>query len=119
MRSSARPDFSADWGLTWKTTSCPLAIARGTKTRPVAPVAPLGPDEWWAEELEGCAVHDRGRAVGTVARLLALPSCEVLEVRRADGGELLVPMVKDAVRDIDVAARRIEVDLDFLGETER
>ena len=34
-------------------------------------------------------------------------------------GELLVPMVRDAVREIDVAARRIDVDLDFLGEAER
>jgi 16S rRNA processing protein RimM len=79
----------------------------------------LGPGEWWGHELAGCAVLAGGRPVGTVSALLELPSCEVLEVRRADGGELLVPMVKDAVRDIDVAARRIEVDLDFLGETER
>ena len=35
---------------------------------------------------------------------------------RAEGGELLVPMVKDAVRGVDVAARRIEIDLDFLGD---
>ena len=42
----------------------------------------LGPDEWWAEDLEGCAVHDGDREVGTVRRLLALPSCEVLEVER-------------------------------------
>jgi 16S rRNA processing protein RimM len=37
-------------------------------------------------------------------------------VRRPGGEELLVPMVKDAVRAIDVRARRIEIDLDFLGE---
>ena len=36
---------------------------------------------------------------------------------RADGGgELLVPMVRDAVRSVDVGARRIDVDLAFLGE---
>jgi ribosomal 30S subunit maturation factor RimM len=28
---------------------------------------------------------------------------------------LLVPMVSDAVRSIDVAARRVDVDLGFLG----
>jgi 16S rRNA processing protein RimM len=78
----------------------------------------LEPDEWWAEELEGCAVHDRGRAVGTVARLLALPSCEVLEVTRDDGGApLLVPLVRDAVRSVDTSAREIDVDLRFLGES--
>jgi 16S rRNA processing protein RimM len=78
---------------------------------------PLAPDEWWAEDLEGCAVRDGERAVGTVQRLLALPSCEVLEVARADGGpELLVPLVRDAVRSVDIDERLIDIDLRFLGE---
>jgi 16S rRNA processing protein RimM len=79
--------------------------------------APLGEDEWWAGELVGCAVADGPRAVGEVRALVALPSCEALEVVRAGGGDvLLVPLVGDAVRDVDVAARRIDVDLAFLGE---
>jgi 16S rRNA processing protein RimM len=76
----------------------------------------LGPDEWWAEDLVGCSVHDGERAVGTVRRLVELPSCEMLEVERADGGELLVPLVSDAVREVDLEARAIDVDLRFLGE---
>lgn len=79
----------------------------------------LEPDEWWAEDLVGCAVSDGGRPVGTVSRLLSLPSCEVLEVTRADdsaGGPLLVPLVTDAVREVDVDRRVIDVDLRFLGE---
>lgn len=77
----------------------------------------LGTDEWWAADLEGCRVHDGATEVGTVLRLGALPSCEVLEVDRGDGARpLLVPLVREAVRSVDVAARRIEVDLGFLGE---
>ena len=76
----------------------------------------LGPDEWWAEDLVGCSVHDGERPVGTVRRLVELPSCEMLEVERAGGGELLVPLVSDAVRDVDLEGRTIEVDLRFLGE---
>jgi 16S rRNA processing protein RimM len=77
----------------------------------------LEADEWWAEDLEGCAVHDAGRPVGMVTRLLALPSCEVLQVTRTEGRpELLVPLVSDAVRAVDVANRQIDVDLKFLGE---
>ena len=77
----------------------------------------LGEDEWWAEDLEGCAVRDGDRVVGTVLRLLALPSCEVLEVERAQGGDaLLVPLVSDAVRLVDIERRQIDVDLAFLGE---
>jgi 16S rRNA processing protein RimM len=49
--------------------------------------------------------------------MLSLPSCEVLEVTREDGdGDLLVPLVGDAVRDVDVDARTIDIDLQFLGE---
>jgi 16S rRNA processing protein RimM len=75
-----------------------------------APALPEG--EYWAEDLEGCVVvtaHD-GRELGVVARLWPLPSCEALEV-----GDLLVPMVGDAVLEVDIAARRIVVDSAFLG----
>jgi 16S rRNA processing protein RimM len=76
----------------------------------------LDEDEWWAEDLEGCSVHDGDRQVGTVSRLLALPSCEVLEVAPVAGGEpLLVPLVSDAVRLVDLERKAIEIDLVFLG----
>ena len=78
---------------------------------------PLEPDEWWAEDLEGCTVLDGEREVGVVKRLLALPSCEVLEVdRSAGGGALLVPLISDAVRAVDIEQQTIDVDLRFLGE---
>jgi 16S rRNA processing protein RimM len=77
----------------------------------------LADGEWWAHELEGCDVLDAaGRAIGSVGRLLELPSCEVLEVQRPHGGEpLLVPLVKDAILNVDTAARTIAVDAGFLG----
>lgn len=80
--------------------------------REVAPT--LGPGEWWAEELEGCRVFDGERDIGVVRRLLALPSCEVLEVERHDQADLLVPLVSDAVRGVDVQAARIEIRLAFV-----
>ncbi|HEX2085881.1 MAG TPA: ribosome maturation factor RimM [Solirubrobacteraceae bacterium] len=76
-----------------------------------ADAPPLDDDEYWAKDLVGCAVADGSRAVGTVTALIALPSCEALEL---DDGSL-VPMVRDAIRSIDVAARRIDVDSEFLG----
>jgi 16S rRNA processing protein RimM len=76
--------------------------------------------EWWAHELEGCAVFAGEREIGTVRRLLELPSCEALEVAPIasttdPGGPLIVPMVKDAIRLIAPREGRIEVDSDFLG----
>jgi len=75
---------------------------------------PLEEGEWWAHELEGLAVTDGSKAVGTVRRMRELPSVEVLEVERPDGSELLVPMVGDAIRELDVAGRRVDIDLGFL-----
>ena len=79
---------------------------------------PLGEDEWLAEDLVGCRVVDGQTAVGVVARLLPYPSCELLEVQRdgAPAKALLVPLISDAVRTVDVAAKRIDVNLAFLGE---
>lgn len=77
----------------------------------------LEEDEWFAEDLVGCRVVDGAAPVGTVRRLVALPSCEALEVGRPAGTALLVPLVRDAVRSVDVAAGVIDVDLAFLGET--
>jgi 16S rRNA processing protein RimM len=81
---------------------------------------PLGEDEWYAEDLEGCRVVDGDREVGTVRRMLPYPSCELLEVKRVDTDparpELLVPLISDAVRSVDIEASVIDVDLAFLGE---
>ena len=78
--------------------------------------AMLDEDEFWASDLEGCAVVCGDVEVGTVRRMNALPSVEVLEVDRVDGRELLVPLVRDCIRSIDLRARRIDIDLEFLGE---
>lgn len=87
----------------------PLTVPRGREPA-------LAKGEWWAHELEGCEVLGSGRVIGKVTALLELPSCEALEVERVHGGErLLVPMVKDAVRRVDTASRRIDVDAEFLG----
>jgi 16S rRNA processing protein RimM len=83
--------------------------------REVAPA--LEEDEWWVTDLEGCAVSDGETEVGVVARVLELPSCEVLEVRRETDHILLVPLVRDAVRAVDIDARQIDIDLRFLGES--
>jgi 16S rRNA processing protein RimM len=83
---------------------------RGTELRvPESEAPPLAEGEFWARDLAGCRVTDGELEVGVVERMIALPSCEALEV-----GDLLIPMVRDAVRSIDVAARRIDVDMGFV-----
>jgi 16S rRNA processing protein RimM len=136
----ARPDLLALGAVTLGDRSLRVLRRAGTDERPIlrlegvadrgaaeslrgsallvdrAEVPVLEEDEWYAEDLEGCLVVDGDRSLGRVRRLLALPSCEVLEVERAGAPDLLVPLVRDAVRSVDVTARRIDVDSAFLGE---
>lgn len=101
---------------------------------------PLEADEYPAEDLEGCTVVTAApapagpaapadaaapdpaapassgpaaapRTLGTVKRLLGYPSCELLEL---DDGTL-VPLVRDCIVEVDVAAKRITVNGEFLG----
>jgi 16S rRNA processing protein RimM len=44
------------------------------------------------------------------------PRRPALEVERPDASDLLVPLVRDAVRSVDVRGGRIDVDTDFLAE---
>ena len=73
---------------------------------------PLAEGEFWASDLAGCRVTDGDREVGVVERMIALPSCEALQV-----GDRLIPLVRDAIRSIDLDARRIDVDMAFLGQS--
>jgi 16S rRNA processing protein RimM len=90
-------------------------VVRGEDLLVARAAAPaLRDDEYWPEDLEGCAVTDGGIAIGVVRRMVGYPSVDVLEVEREGADDLLVPMVRDAIRSVDVAARRIDVDLGFL-----
>jgi 16S rRNA processing protein RimM len=74
---------------------------------PLLVVADLAAGEWLAADLEGCEVPGLGR----VRRVIAAPSCDLLELE--DG--TLIPLVSDAVRRIDTDTGRIEVDREFLA----
>ena len=67
----------------------------------------LAEDEWLAADLVGCRVP----CFGTVAQVVDAPSCSVLEL---DDGTL-IPFVGDAIDRIDLDAREIHVNREFLG----
>jgi 16S rRNA processing protein RimM len=67
----------------------------------------LGPDEWYDDDLIGCQIE----GLGEVRAVLHGPSCDLLEVGE---GEFLVPLVRDAVPNVDLERRVIEVDREFL-----
>ena len=80
---------------------------RGAALAVAVEEAPLAEDEWLSSDLVGCRIE----GLGVVRRVVAGPSCDLLEL----GSGELVPFVADAVRRVDVAGRVIEVDHGFLG----
>ncbi|HZQ16970.1 MAG TPA: ribosome maturation factor RimM [Gaiellaceae bacterium] len=71
---------------------------------------PTGEDEWYAFELVGLeVVEESGRVLGTVKSVEPGVANDVLDL----GGDLLLPMVEDCVRQVDVAGGRIVVATGF------
>ncbi len=71
---------------------------------------PLGPDEYYLYDLVGCEVQTTGGVeIGRVQAVYTGAGGALLSVDR-NGAEVLVPLVKAMVPEIDVAARRIVVD---------
>jgi 16S rRNA processing protein RimM len=82
---------------------------------PRAEVGTLAEGEFLVDDLVGCHVVDGPRRVGTVSDVLVLPGADTLEVERGEGPPLLIPLVADAVRTVDPAAGRIDVDMAFVN----
>lgn len=72
---------------------------------------PLEDDEYLWADLVGCTVFEAaGRELGHVVGLESYGAQDILSVRAPDG-DWMIPFVGDIVRDVDLTARRIEVDL--------
>jgi len=70
---------------------------------------PLAPDAYYWHQLIGLMASDEGGAeLGTVVEVFRAGENEVYRIE-GPGGELLVPALRDVVRSIDLAARRMVV----------
>jgi 16S rRNA processing protein RimM len=87
--------------------------ARGAELAvPVSELPPPDPDSFYAFQLVGLAVvDDEGRDLGKVVQVYPGVANDNLEL---DGG-LLVPLIDDAVRSIELQEGRIVVERGFLG----
>ncbi len=74
-------------------------------------------DEYVLADLVGCDVHDAatGERLGRATKAEALPANVVVTIKLDAGETILAPLVDDAMPTVDVAARRIDVDVEFLG----
>jgi 16S rRNA processing protein RimM len=75
-----------------------------------APASPLAPDAYYWHQLIGLSVVDEaGAALGTVVEVFRAGENEVYRIE-GPGGELLVPALRQVVREIDLDAGRMVVD---------
>ena len=71
---------------------------------------PLESDEYFLHDLPGLCVRTvDGVEIGVVKEVLETGSNEVLVVNRAEGGEALVPMIKDVVQHLDIDGGEIVI----------
>jgi 16S rRNA processing protein RimM len=72
----------------------------------------LAPGEYYFYELVGCRVEGRdGHPVGTVREIWDTGAHDVLVVEDAAGRRHLLPTARELMREVDLAARRIVVDI--------
>ncbi len=73
--------------------------------------APLDEDEYFLHDLPGLNVQTTaGTVVGVVKEVIETGANEVLVVTRPEGGEVLIPMVKDIVKQLDLAGGLVMID---------
>jgi 16S rRNA processing protein RimM len=66
-------------------------------------------DAFWVRDLVGMRARCGEREVGEVADVLERPANDVLVLRLGDGREHLVPFTREAVPEVDIAGRVLEL----------
>jgi 16S rRNA processing protein RimM len=66
-------------------------------------------DAFWVRDLVGMQARCGARELGQVSDVLERPANDVLVLRLTDGREHLVPFTREAVPDVDVAGRVLEL----------
>ena len=102
-----------DWLVTLEGVSDRNAAEalRGATVRVDRAAVVVEDDELLVADLVGCTVCDlSGAALGEVTSSFDSGAHEVLEVRRADGREFMLPLVDGLVTAVDLDARRIVCD---------
>ena len=74
-----------------------------------APVLPEG--EYYLERLVGMTVNEDGKPLGKVVDILESSGTHVLVVETETGGELMIPLVREMVKEVDEAESSIRVIL--------
>ncbi len=95
-------------GVDDRETAATLTHAEVRVARAALP--PLGPAEYYVEDIVGCSVEDEGgRPLGVARQAFWNGAHDVATVVADDGRERLIPLVPQFVLTADTAGRRIRV----------
>lgn len=84
---------------------CPLFVPRRDAVK-------LEKDEYFVADLEGlCALDERGEPLGVLERVMKTGANDVYVIRLTDGRELLLPAIRQCVREVDVAAGYLKIHI--------
>lgn len=77
---------------------------------PTSMSPPLPEGSWWDHEIEGCAVWtEGGRELGVVREIIHTAANDVWVAVDEAGAETLIPVLREVLVEVDVAAKRIVV----------
>ena len=73
---------------------------------------PLGEDEYFLADLEGMAVYtEEGEELGVIREIIQTGANDVYVIGQPQGKDLLVPAIKECIRDVDTGAGRMTIRL--------
>jgi 16S rRNA processing protein RimM len=75
--------------------------------------SPLGDEEYYVVDLQGCQVYHRGDLIGRVVAVPEGSGGEFLEVESLTGERLIIPFSKYFVGRVEVGDRRIELTEEY------
>ena len=74
-------------------------------------VEPLPEGSWYWFQLLGLTVKEKGRVLGEIVEILPYTANDVYVVQRENKKDLLIPALKDVVKQVDLDAKVMEVEL--------
>ena len=87
------------------------ALRNQTVSIPAVTAAPLAADQYYVHDLIGLrAVHMQGHDLGIIADVYTSAAQDLLVVRAPGKADVLVPLVKALVPQVDLAARIVTID---------
>jgi len=78
---------------------------------PEAQAPPLPEGQYYHFQIMGLKVVEHGVELGVIADILDYAANDVYVLRRPDGGETLIPALKSVVKQVDLTAGLMEVEL--------